>query len=260
MQKQSFGEVLRDAREAQGVSMRGLAAAADMDPAYLSRLENGKTGEPRQETVEKLAQALCAEAGLAGDACAQLSRRLLEAAGHLQPKEELLDDLADRFAARLREQGWPEAHIDSTLAQVPLATMRAVLLGEEPLEIGLAHDYSQAELDARRAAGEQVLAFSIADLESAELQPDRDIAVVHHFRLDPASHSISDTAANYLERHAAAFASNRRMRRQQSRPQATRVFRAGTTARIEVESALSKDQEQQLRLIARLVASVLQEK
>ena len=44
MGNQAFGNLLRDIREQQGISMRALAKSADMDPAYLSRIENGKTG------------------------------------------------------------------------------------------------------------------------------------------------------------------------------------------------------------------------
>ena len=39
--------------------MRLLAVSAEMDPAYLSRMENGKSGTPKEETVERLADALC---------------------------------------------------------------------------------------------------------------------------------------------------------------------------------------------------------
>ena len=56
----------------------------------------------------------------------------------------LIDDLSERFAARLRDQGFPETGIDEALALVPLPTMRAVLLGEEKLEIGKFEDYSKS--------------------------------------------------------------------------------------------------------------------
>jgi len=262
MQKQSFGEALREAREAQGVSMRGLATAADMDPAYLSRLENGKTGEPRQETVEKLAIGLCDEAGLPAEECGTLKRRLLVAAGHLQPKEDLLDDLADRFAARLRDAGWPESKIDETLARVPLATMRAVLLGEEPLEVGFAADYSAAEVEERLAQGEDVLGFSLSADEaiSEPLQEAMSLRERRRARKPTMRKTATgDSAASYLDKHATEFATSRRIRREQSLPKPPRVIRAGSHAAIHVEKDITRDQENQLRLLARLIASLLQE-
>ena len=77
MKERSFGEFLREIREKNRISMRTLAHTADMDPAYLSRIENGKTGAPKRETVERLAQALCAEQALEHGDCERLTRRLL---------------------------------------------------------------------------------------------------------------------------------------------------------------------------------------
>ena len=251
MQKQSFGEILREAREARGISMRGLATAADMDPAYLSRLENGKTGDPKQETVEKLGQALCGEADLDAGDCEKLNRRLLVAAGHLQPKEDLLDDLEDRFAARLRDEGFPESHIDSALARIPLATMRKVMLGEEKLEIASWGDIPMSAIQAREDAGEDVVAFSVDPSMSGLSDKEES------FDLPSGT---AESASDYISRHEQEFVRNRRIRQARSRSGPRRSFRAGKAAVIQVNKDLDKHQEQQLKQIARLIDTILQEK
>ena len=238
-----FGQALKALREQYGLSMRALALAADMDPAYLSRIENGKTGAPRQETVEKLAQAVCDRQALDARTHEELRRQLLVSANLLPDKEELMDDLEERFAERLREGGFPEGQIDTALARVPLAIMRKVLLGEEKLEIGRAVDYGQKEIRSRREGGEEVLMFH---MESPELQ-------------DPAggeASKSSHSARDYLERHAQDFAARRRQRREDAAP-AGIVIRAGRDASIQVSRPLTSQQEHQLRLLAKLIESII---
>ncbi len=53
-----LGAELRALREAAGISVRGLAAAADVDYAKLSRLENGKVLKPNAEEIGRLLDAL----------------------------------------------------------------------------------------------------------------------------------------------------------------------------------------------------------
>ncbi len=239
---QSFGELLRDIRDQYGLSMRVVAGAADMDPAYLSRIENGKTGAPKQETVEKLASALCTEQKLESSECDRIKRRLLVAAGHLQDKEELIDDLAERFAAKLRAGGFPKDKIEEALARVSLPTMRAVLVGEEKLEIGYVGDFSMSELQARKDAGEQVLSFNLETLLMQE------------------SAKAADSAASYLDRHAEDFASHRRKQRTKVRRDPRRKIRAGQDVEIRINRSINKEQEHQLRLIAKLITTILEEK
>lgn len=242
-----FGETLRELREARDISLRALADAAGMDPAYLSRIENGKTGVPKKATVERLARALCEQQDLFGEECKQLERQLLGAADHLQSREDLIDDLADRFGARLREQGFPENLIDDALARVPLATMRKVLLGEEKLEIGHAADYTPEQIRARREAGEEVVDFDRPAL--ASVAEDR-----------PAYSLREDSAMNYLDRHAQEFTTHRRERRARARRDEGKRLRAGPAAEIRLLRNPNPDQERQLRLIAKLIESILEEK
>ena len=250
MQNQSFGVLLREVRDKQGISMRALAKSADMDPAYLSRIENGKSGEPQQETVEKLAQALCDVQELSTEQCERQKRQLLVAAGHLQDKADLIDDLAERFAARLRDEGFPEAHIDEAVARVPYGTMRAVLLGEEKLEIGDAAAYSPAKLRSRRESGEEVHAFSLERtlMRSEPSQSAMNLSV-----------SSKDSATDYLDRHATDFTTKRREQRARASGGPRKTVRAGRDATILINKDVNKEQEQQLRLIGKLIDSILQE-
>ena len=254
--KQSFGELLRELRESFGISMRGLATSADMDPAYLSRMETGKSGDPKAETVERLAEALSDSQQLASSDGERLKRRLLVASGHLQNREALIDDLAERFAARLRDEGFPEEKIDEALARVPLATMRAVLLGEEKLEIGYAADYSSDELWARKDAGEDIFDFNLGSQQARTREMRRQtVEPVKQPRAKTA-----DSATSYLDRHAEDFATYRRQRRAQSSRPRGRVIRAGREAEIRVHRSLTKEQEHQLRLMAKLIDTILEEK
>jgi transcriptional regulator with XRE-family HTH domain len=263
MGKQPFGELLREIREDHGISMRALATSADMDPAYLSRMENGKSGDPKAETVERLAQALCEEQKLGTSDCERLKRRLLVSAGHLQNREDLIDDLAERFAARLRDEGFPEAKIEEALARVPLPTMRAVLLGEEKLEIGSATDYSWSEVQVREEAGEDVLAFSLEaeKTRSEPSQPALELSMRTSLNKPPSmSADVEESASGYLDRHAEDFTTHRRRQRAKSDRGPRRVIRAGREAEIRVHRTMSKEQEQQLRLIAKLIDTILEEK
>jgi transcriptional regulator with XRE-family HTH domain len=247
MEKQPFGETLREIREKSGISMRGLAEAVDMDPAYLSRLENSKRGIPKSETVEKLAQGLCDQQNLDTRQCDHLKRQLLVEAGHLQDQEELIDDLSERFADRLRTEGLPEANIDETLTKVSLATMRAVLLGKENLEIDMLWNYSPGQIAARKEAGEEVhtLHKSIhSDLLSSRINSDTPLS----------------GASEYLDRHASEFATHRLKHRTMSKSGRPRMIQAGRDAQINISKSMTKDQEKQLRLIAKLIENLLEEK
>ncbi len=246
MHKKPFGELLREIREDLRISMRSLASSADMDPAYLSRIENGKTGAPKRETVERLADALCKEQQLGHVDCERLTRQLLVSAEHRQEGEELIDDLANSFSDRLRDEGFPEEKIDEAMARVPLATMRKVLLGEEKLHIASQAEISSKEVQARMDAGEEVIAFDQLSIPavSASMPPNK----------------IGETASSYLDQHARDFATQRRQKRASSSQEARKIIRAGSEAEIHLQRPVNKEQEQQLRLIAKLITTILEEK
>jgi transcriptional regulator with XRE-family HTH domain len=54
----SFGEYVKERREALGKSIRGLASELDMTPAYLSDIEKGNRYAP-EKYLEKIAKVLC---------------------------------------------------------------------------------------------------------------------------------------------------------------------------------------------------------
>src|SRR5579862_6352894 len=56
MASKSFGEELRDRRRTAGLSQRELAAQADLDFSYISKLENDRLPPPAADTVAKLAK------------------------------------------------------------------------------------------------------------------------------------------------------------------------------------------------------------
>ena len=54
----SFGETIREMREAQGMGLRTAAEHLGISPAYLSRVERGKERPPRPELVKRMAALL----------------------------------------------------------------------------------------------------------------------------------------------------------------------------------------------------------
>ena len=54
----SFGELLRKARRAAGVSQRELASRVRLDFSYISKLENDRTPPPAAETIVLICKAL----------------------------------------------------------------------------------------------------------------------------------------------------------------------------------------------------------
>lgn len=53
-----FGPWLRQVRQSRGMSLRELAAKADLSTSYLSDLENGRRGAPTAPVLARLADAL----------------------------------------------------------------------------------------------------------------------------------------------------------------------------------------------------------
>ena len=246
----SFGEVFREFRVSLGISLRSLASEADMDPAYLSRLENGKTGVPKNETVQRLFQAFCELQGLDQQECDGVTRQLMVAAGHLQNREELIDDLTERFRSRLGEAGLSEGLIEEALTKVSLATMRSVLLDQEPIEIGLQGQYSMAEIRQREKQGEQVEGLSSA------FYPGKKQSIEN-----TASY---DSALEYLSQHANSFGVQAKVGRKSKRKahgvqkESEKVISAGNDAEIRIRGPVNKQQQQQLRLIAKLINLIME--
>jgi len=260
MSSSDFGDLLRDFREQQGLSLRELAKVLGTDPGYLSRLENGKSGRPRETTVRDIAHALCHHAGLSDADCDGLRRQLMVAAGHALEGADLMDDLEARFAARLRTEGLSEQQIDEALAHVPLSTMRAVLLGDEPLEIGNAADYSHEVITQRQRGGESALSLSAPSAPGSYAPHDEDPDVSESLlEMNSVADPGPETANNYLKRNAERFTARRRAHRRTSGSRPVRTIRAGDHAEIHVRRPLDRDQQLQLRLIAKLIESIMNE-
>ena len=156
MKNNEFGYVLRDLREAGGISLRGLAKETGFDAAYLSRVERVLSPPPRRENIHKIAEALCKLQDLNAEDCQKLKRTLLDSARQLTNHKDLISDLRYRFADRLREEGLQESFIRDAMMKVSLNDMEKVLSGEEPLEIAPANSISAAEIKKRELKGESV--------------------------------------------------------------------------------------------------------
>ena len=101
-----FGRRLRELRAAKGMTLKQMAAALHVTPAYLSALENGRRGKPRKGLVMQVAAAL----GIIWDDAEELVRlarlsdpkRRIDTAGLNPAATELANRLADDIA-RLSE-------------------------------------------------------------------------------------------------------------------------------------------------------------
>ncbi len=109
-----FGAKLREMREARGVTLKQMAAALQLSPAYLSALEHGRRGRPNPVLV----QQVCAYFNVIWDDSEELARlarlshpRIVVDTAGLSPNHTLLANLLARRIA-----GLPPARIDEILA------------------------------------------------------------------------------------------------------------------------------------------------
>lgn len=58
MYKETFGEVIRDARKSKGISLREMARRINVSHPYLSQLENGHNSNPSLNIIQKLSSEL----------------------------------------------------------------------------------------------------------------------------------------------------------------------------------------------------------
>jgi transcriptional regulator with XRE-family HTH domain len=57
----SFGETIRELRQAQDLGLREMASRVGISPAYLSRIERNKERPPKPEVIKSLAKHLAAD-------------------------------------------------------------------------------------------------------------------------------------------------------------------------------------------------------
>ena len=220
-----FGTYLREIRENYEFTLRKFAEEAELDPAYLSRIERGLIHRPGREIIERITDAFCRWIHLNANLilsntynpdseCEELKRQLLLIAGYKLSDAELLgfktgqsSTPKDLFADRLREKGVPEKLVNEAMINVPQHLMTKVLSGEESL-------------------------FSFIESK------DHDSESINKALSNPTIQDISHTPLV-------------------SKKTSERKFRAGARAEIVVNGDLSFSQEKQLRAITTLVRSIL---
>lgn len=118
-----FGRKIRQLRSARGVTMKDMAAALKVTPAYLSALEHGRRGRPSWWLV----QAIIGYFNIIWDEAEELERL-----AHLShPRVTLdtsgLDPKATELANRLSEEiaHLSKAEIDQMLAVIAARTRRS---------------------------------------------------------------------------------------------------------------------------------------
>lgn len=101
MTGKTFGELLKELREARGYSMNQLALKTRINVSHISRLESEKRSAPKLNTIQKLASVL-------GN-----HEELLAAAGYTPSRKtwykyKNADDLIIRESYKEIEEQWPE--------------------------------------------------------------------------------------------------------------------------------------------------------
>ncbi len=109
-----FGAKLRELRAARGTTLKQMAIALQLSPAYLSALEHGRRGRPNSVLV----QQICAYFNVIWDDSEELARlarvshpRIVVDTAGLSPNHTLLANLLARRIA-----GLAPARIDEILA------------------------------------------------------------------------------------------------------------------------------------------------
>jgi len=280
MRTTGFGYFLRDTRENAKISLRKLAQETKLDPAYLSRLERELNPAPRQEVIERIAKALCDLENLPIAECEKLKRDLLDSAGQLTDDADLIDDLKQRFAERLREKGTPESYIMDAVNKVSFEDMDSVLSGKESLEVlnavGMETEEDAIEQDEvnkqylfRKAINPKFTKYAsfsenIQDIAKEHVIKNRSSEKLKSF-LEHSESKIKDSASDYIDSHYTRLKSfsqapSSPSPRRRSRAVKKTKFRAGARAFIEVDGDLNSYQEKQLRSITTLIRSILKEK
>lgn len=247
MTEPTFGSQLRELRIGAKINLREFAKSIGMDAGYLSRMENNHTGTPKEETVHRLVDALCAKTQINSLQAQELKTLLLKAAGYASHDPQTqVETLTKEFRVRLEDAGFPQKKIDQILSRLSLPLIQKILRGEELLEDVFGDHFTEREIRRLRKAGEE--------------------AVEKGFRTDSSTFAQEMlSAADYLGKHAHAFfsssdasmgitASSQSYREPEPEP---KNIKAGPRATLRVTGPLTRDQEQQLRSIGQLIESIL---
>ena len=239
--EESFGDYLRNYRESSKISLRKLAEEAELDPAYLSRIERGEIKRPGREIIEQIAVALCRKQELQETECDKLNRDLLLMAEYKLSDADLLGlkpnqsiSIEELFAQRLIERGLTKelAH-EVKKAHLP-HEMTKVLNGEVPINIKNIKNI------------DNVSKSRIRNLQSI----GRGLRLGDN-KINAAEDSSSDNINKNLSKLKTGHA------RQRSQKIKERKFQAGARAFIQVDGELTTSQEEQLRALTALVRSIL---
>ena len=236
--EKNFGAFLRqirltEIRESVKISLRKLAEEAELDPAYLSRIERGEIQRPGRETIEKIAAALCRMKELQEAECEELNRRLLLKAKYklsdaallgLKPHQSIT--IEELFAQRLRDRGVPEPFVLDAKENVPVHQMSKVLSGEEPLPL------------------------SIKNIDD----PSYIKELNKEAKEDDSSMTFEDSDSDYIKKISNLILRDAPQRSQRDEE---RKFRAGARAFIQVDGELTTSQEEQIRALTAVVRSIL---
>ena len=131
-----IGILIKQIREKMEITLTALAEASGTDPGHLSRIESGATN-PRQETVERLADAFCQQEGVDEALCQKIRRDLVGASGHESPEDDILGRLQRqavlKIASLLPSVG--EQLLGQLAADLPIDAARRLVAGEDPRSI-----------------------------------------------------------------------------------------------------------------------------
>ena len=268
--EKNFGAYLRqirltEVRENVKTSLRKLAEEAEIDPAYLSRIERGEIQRPGRETIERIAAALCRMKELQEAECEELNRRLLLKAKYklsdaallgLKPHQSIT--IEELFAQRLRERRVPEPFVLAAKKNVPVHQMSKVLSGEEPLPLSIKNidDASYEEKFShnaiKRTQRDDTKEYTkIIEKFFKEAKED-DIQL--HINPDDSSMPFEDSDSDYIRKISNFIIRDASQRSQRVEE---RKFRAGARAFIQVDGELTSSQEEQIRALTALLRSIL---
>jgi transcriptional regulator with XRE-family HTH domain len=73
----SFGMLLKELREKRGLTVNQLGIYSEVSPGLISKIENGKRGRPKADTLEKIAKGLKMD-----------YNELMRMAGYLEPEDK----------------------------------------------------------------------------------------------------------------------------------------------------------------------------
>ena len=265
--EKNFGAFLRQIRltevgENVKTSLRKLAEEAEIDPAYLSRIERGEIQRPGRETIEKIAAALCRMKEFQEADCEELNRKLLLKAKYKLSIDELglkpHQSIEELFAQRLRDLDVPETFILDLKEDISVHQMSKVLSGEEPLPLSIKNidnasyeeKFSHNAIKRTQRDGTKEYTKIIEKFFKEAKEDDIQL----HISPDDSSMPFEDSDSDYIKKISNFIIRDVPQRSQRVED---RKFRAGARAFIQVDGELTTSQEEQIRALTTVLRSIL---